>query len=223
MTPVVFDTVTKRYGSVVALDAVDLRIPVGGIHALAGANGSGKTTMLRLIAGLTDPTSGSVTRPATHIGYAFQDPNVYPALSVRENLAVFGDLHDTSPPWTDRLLDVFRLERVADRPATTLSAGYRKKLDLALALVGEPSLLLLDEPLADVDDLTARNFVEFLTAYATDDRLVVLATHNLAAFADAIDRLTVVHDGSIVPTPTDADDVVAVYEEVINDRSLDPV
>jgi len=222
MTPIVLEAVTKRYDGVQALDAVDLTIQGGGVHALAGANGSGKTTVLRLIAGLTAPTTGTVTRPPTPIGYAFQEPNVYPALSVAENLGVFGDLTDARPAWTDRLLEVLRLDRVADRPAVALSEGYRKKLDLALAFAGEPPVVLLDEPLADVDDLTAANFVDLVDAYATTDRLVVLATHNLTSFAGTVDELTVLHDGSVVDSYTAPDDPAAIYDALVDDRSIDP-
>lgn len=217
MTTIGFTTVTKRYGAVDALADVDLSIRAGTVHVLAGANGSGKTTILRLIAGLTDPTSGTIDRPTDRIGYAFQEPNVYPALSVRENIDVFATVTDADDAWLDRLFDVFRLHRVADRPASTLSDGYRKKLDLALAFADEPSIVLLDEPLADVDDLTAANLVDLLSTYRGPDRTIVLATHNVSRFSDLVDELTILHDGVVLATHSQPADPTAIYETTLAD------
>lgn len=204
MTPITFTGVSKQYGPVTALDDIDLTIEPGTCHALTGANGSGKTTVLRLIAGLTTPTTGTIDRPPGRVGYAFQQPNIYPSLSVRENIDVFGTLSAADPDWIDDLLTTFRLDRVTHRPATALSDGYQKKLDLALAFLARPPTVLLDEPLADIDDQTAANLVEFLDSYTTGERVVVLATHNATRFADVLDETTHLHDGSIDSDRLDA-------------------
>lgn len=222
MTEIVLDSVTKTYGSVAAVDNVDLTIQAGGVHALAGANGSGKTTILRLIAGLTTPTDGTIDRPSGRIGFAFQQPNVYPALSVRENLDVFTSMTDTDQDWCDRLLEHLRLERVVNRPAADLSDGFKKKLDLALAFAAQPPIVLLDEPLADVDDLSARNIISVLEAYPTPDRIVVIATHNVDRFNEVIDRLTILHDGQVIETIGAPTDPASLYDARLADLDADP-
>lgn len=205
MTPIEFIDVSKRYGPVTALDGIDLTIDAGAIHALTGPNGSGKTTVLRLIARLTTPTTGTITRPSGPIGYAFQQPNIYPDLSVRENIDVFATLKNADPNRIEELLTTFRLDRVAHRPATALSDGYQKKLDLALAFIGDPPVVLLDEPLADIDDRTATNLIEFLPTDPTTAPIIVIATHNGTRFDDVIDDTTHLHDGTVTDPPPATD------------------
>lgn len=197
MHPIRVSGLTKRYGPVVALDDVSLTLDPGTVHALAGPNGSGKTTLLRAVAGLTAPTAGDVRVPACDLGYAFQRPNLYPDLTVRENLAVFARMAGTRRAWRDRLVERLRLDPVLHRRAAALSDGFAKKVDLALALLKEPSVLLLDEPLADVDDAAERNLLDLLSDYAGPDRLVVVSSHNLGAVGPLLDRLTVLIDGTV--------------------------
>lgn len=212
--------VTKRYGETTALEALTFEIRPGTFHGLIGPNGSGKTTLFALLAGLTRPTSGRIERDAAAtVGYSFQEPRFYPSLTVRENLEIFRGFADDPPPksWLDTLLDRLRLEPAADRRADELSGGFRKKLDLGLALVKRPQYLLLDEPLADVDDYSRRRIRDFLDAYCEGDRTVVVSTHNVAAFADSLDRLSVIVDGDLrFDGPPEAD-VVAQYRTVLED------
>lgn len=189
------DGVTKRYGDVVALDGVTLEV-ADGFHCLVGPNGSGKSTLVRILLGLTSPSAGSVTVDCP-IGVAFQQPSFYGDLTVAENLDVFGSFAGVESEWREEVVEGVGLTDVLDRPAGALSAGYEKKLDLALGLVTEPDLLLLDEPLADLDDATKARLVELLAAFA-DDHAVLAATHNLATFASVCDHLTVLQYGAIV-------------------------
>jgi ABC-2 type transport system ATP-binding protein len=219
--PVTVDRVSKRYGTVCALDDVSLSLDPGTVHALAGPNGSGKTTLLRIVAGLTRPTEGAVRVPDARLGYAFQRPNVYPDLTVAENVDVFGRMADARPAWRETVVERLRLDAVAHRPAADLSDGFAKKLDLALALLKEPDLLLLDEPLADIDDATERRLLALLADYRSADRLVLLSSHNLGAVADLLDRLTVLVDGRVVRDEWTADlDATAVdaYAAALDDH-----
>lgn len=209
--------VTKTYDGTTALDGVSVDF-AEGLHCIAGPNGSGKTTLMRVLAGLTRPDDGTLDRPAS-LGYAFQVPNVYPDLTVRENLDVFQSLTGADRAWRAELVDRLRLTPELDRAARNLSGGFRKKLDLALALLKEPAVLVLDEPLADLDPATRRRLVLVATEYA-EDHCVLACTHNLEAFDDAYESLTVLVDGE-VRFRESADDVqtgpAAAYRELLSE------
>jgi ABC-2 type transport system ATP-binding protein len=192
--------VSKDYGSVVALDGVDLAVEPGDLHCLAGPNGSGKSTLFRLLLGLTRPTSGDVSRPSvSDLGTSFQEPAFYDSLTVAENIDVFRSLAgNPEREWVKRVVDVFNLPQVFDRRAGDLSGGYRKQLDLALGLLKEPTYLLLDEPLTDLDDVTADSLLSFLEDYAAAGNLVLVSSHRIDEFAPTLDRLTVMDGGQIV-------------------------
>jgi len=192
------DGVRREYGSVVAVDDVDLRIGGGQYHCLLGPNGSGKSTLFRLILGLTQPTAGSVDVADVVLGCGFQDPNFYPELSVRENLKVFAKLVGaTDWEWNQTVVEELRLRRALDREAGALSGGFARKLDLALALIKKPAVLLLDEPLGALDDVSTGRLLEFLGEYADGGRTVVVSTHQVTAFEPYVDRVTVMHQGSV--------------------------
>lgn len=191
--------VEKRYGDIRAVDDVDLAFEPGRFHVLVGPNGSGKTTLLRLVLGLTRPTAGTVEVPDDgRLGAAFQRPSHYPALTVRENLDVFGSLGGADGGWIEEVVGRLRLGPVYDRPARALSGGYARKLDLALALAKEPDFALLDEPLGDLDDATRERLLTFLAEYCDAGGAVVVSTHNLRRFTDRLDRLTVLHRGRVL-------------------------
>jgi len=190
------------YGDVVVLNEIDLEFEFGTVHCLAGPNGAGKSTLLRCLAGLTQPTAGTVQREHITVGYAFQEPSVYPGLSVAENLDVFVSLTGADRSWRDSLVERLRLDTVSTRPASELSGGFAKKLDLALALLKEPDVLLLDEPLADIDEAAKRELLELLADYHQPDRIQIVSTHDLDAFSPRADRLTVLFDGEVVREET---------------------
>jgi len=195
---IVVDDLTKRYGSVTAVDGVSLTFSPGTVTALAGPNGSGKTTLLRAIAGLTAPTEGAVGGATEDVGYAFQRPNVYPDLTVAGNLDVFARMVGADDVWRETLVDRLRLDAVLHRRAGDLSDGFAKKLDLALAVLRAPAALLLDEPLADIDDATERRLLALLDEYRGPERTLVVTSHNLAALDGVVDRLVVLLDGRVV-------------------------
>lgn len=221
----VVDGVSKRYGDVTALDGVDLAVRRGQIHGLVGPNGSGKTTLFHLLSGLARPSAGTVRRPdPADVGVGFQQPRFYPDLTVRENLSVFRSFADDPPPadWTETLLEALRLEPAAHRPGRDLSGGFRTKLDLALAMLKRPDFLLLDEPLSDVDDHSRARIVSFLGDYCTDDRSIVVSTHNVESFDDALDRVTVLVDGDIEYDGPAAADALDRYRDVLEDDRVEP-
>ena len=216
--------VRKEYGDVVAVDGITLSVGGGQFHCLIGPNGSGKTTLFRLLLGLARPTAGSLSVPDA-VGCGFQRPNFYPDLTVRENLTVFSGLVDSpGREWRETLLEELRLRRALDRPAHDLSGGFARKLDLALALLKRPDYLLLDEPLAALDDVSKDRLLAFLDSYAGDATILV-STHHVGDFEPYTDRLTVMHEGSVVldaaPEEVDLaghDSLQAYYVDLVRGR-----
>lgn len=195
----VLNSVSKRYGTVQAVDDISLEIGGGQYHCLLGPNGSGKSTVLRLLLGLTRPTSGRVLSSSALVSCGFQQPNFYPGLSVRENIDVFSQLVGaTDTDWQDRIVETLRLERALNRRAGDLSGGFGRKLDLALALLKKPEFLLLDEPLGALDDVSKVRLLQFLHEYTDQGNTVLFATHQVTEFENDIDRVTVMHRGTVL-------------------------
>ncbi|MFD1512342.1 ABC transporter ATP-binding protein [Halomarina rubra] len=201
-----FDAVEKRYGDTAALDGVSLTVDAGNVHCLVGPNGSGKSTLIRVALGLTRPSGGTVERPDEALGCGFQRPTFYPDLTVAENLDVFARITGADPgDWFDDALSRLRLDREHDRLAGDLSGGFAKKLDVALALQKEPRLLVLDEPMSDVDDVSRAELVALLDDYVTDERAALVSTHRLDEFGPVLDHLTVVESGRVLVDERAAD------------------
>jgi ABC-2 type transport system ATP-binding protein len=183
----------------VALDGVDLDVQAGDFHCLVGPNGSGKSTLLRVVLGLIQPSAGEVTLPEGGVGCGFQQGNFYRGLTVAENLDVFGALMGADDrDWREEVVRTLRLNRVENRVASELSGGFAKKLDLALAMLDRPDVLLLDEPFGELDDVSKERLLEFLDAYSDAGNAVVVSTHHLVDFEPLVDRLTVLYDGDVV-------------------------
>jgi ABC-type multidrug transport system ATPase subunit len=198
MNAVELEDIEKTYGAVRALEGVSLRFDPGTVHAVLGPNGSGKTTLFRILLGLTDASSGSVSMPDATIGCGFQQPQVYPGLTVGENLRTFGSLVGAERAWIDDLTQRCGLRRIENRLVGTLSDGLAKKLDFALAFLDRPDMVVLDEPFADIDDESKPRLLEFLENYATENRLLLVSSHQLSLFRDVLNAMTVLHRGEVV-------------------------
>lgn len=199
MATLALEAVSRLYGDVLAVDDVSLSVGDSQLHCLLGPNGSGKTTLFRLLVGLDRPSSGTVSREADAVGCGFQRPTFYPSLSVAENLAVFADLDGgVESGWRDRLVDELRLRPVLDRPAGDLSGGFARKVDLALALLDRPEVVLLDEPLGALDDVSTARLLSFLATYRDEGNCVVVSTHRATEFEPYLDRVTIVAGGEIL-------------------------
>lgn len=192
------DGVTREYDSVVAVDDLSLRIGGGQYHCLLGPNGSGKSTLMRLILGLTQPTAGEIRIPDIVIGCGFQSPNFYPSLTVRQNISVFAGIVGADDwEWNRTVVEELRLTRALDRTAGDLSGGFGRKLDLALAFIKKPDILLLDEPLGALDDVSTARLLEFLDWYAEQGNAIFVSTHRVTEFEGSLDRVTVMHRGNV--------------------------
>jgi ABC-2 type transport system ATP-binding protein len=142
--------VSRSYGATVALEPTDLEVADGDRIALVGPNGAGKSTLLALLAGALEPSAGTVERAGeVRVGWTPQRPAHYARLTARENLELFARLEGVAQAEARALLERFELP--ADRPSGTLSVGNRQRLNLALSLLGDPDVLLLDEPTASLD------------------------------------------------------------------------
>jgi ABC-type multidrug transport system ATPase subunit len=209
--------VARRFGAQVALEPTDLDVRRGETLALIGPNGAGKSTLLSLLAGAFEPTAGSVERVnGVRVGWVPQRPALYDRLTARENLELVARLEGEadSSAIARRLLE--RFDVPADRPAHTLSVGNRQRLNVALALLGDPQVLLLDEPTASLDPGQRRRLWETVTALRDEGGSVVFATQNLEELDLYADRVAILQRGSLtfVGSTAEYDDLHA--EEVFS-------
>jgi len=197
MRPITVRNVTKSYGPTNALDGVSLTFEPGTVNAVLGPNGSGKTTLFRILLGLTRADAGSVSLPDVPVGCIFQQPQYFGGLTVAENVQLFVALTDASREWSETLVERCGLERVRHRVVGDLSDGFRKRLDVALALVDEPGVVLLDEPFADVDEEYRTRIQRLLDDYMTDDRIFVVTSHQFDAVTSMLDTVSVLDAGRV--------------------------
>jgi heme exporter protein A len=176
--------VSRRFGYRKVIEQVSFEVGGGDVLLLIGHNGAGKTTLIRLLAGLLSPNEGTVSR-CDSFGVVTHDSMLYDSLSARENLQFYGRLygrHDAAQ--LDDLLRRVGLHEHADRHVITYSRGMVQRLALARALLPDPDLLLLDEPLTGLDDSASGMVREILSEFRTRNRAVVLTTHQLADVVD---------------------------------------
>ncbi len=205
--------VRKHYGEVRALRGVDLQVRSGEVLALLGPNGAGKTTTVGLLLGLLKPTAGEVslfggdpssTAAKVRVGAMLQISGVPATLKVREHLELFASYYPAPLP-VARALELADLTEVADRPYGKLSGGQKQRVHFALALIGNPDLLFLDEPTTGLDVGARRAFWEQVRDFIGSGRTVVLTTHYLEE-ADALaDRIVVVDHGAVIAEGTPAE------------------
>ncbi len=204
----------KTFGTVVAVDGIDLTLASGRIYGLLGPNGSGKTTLIRMLAGLARPTSGTAKVLGTaipsrdllgRIGYMPQAEAVYPELSVEENLAFFARLEGRSARGpVDRVLELVGLTDRRSTPAMHLSGGMRRRLSLACTLVHEPDVLFLDEPTVGVDPALRVQFWSHFRRLAAEGTTILIASHVMDE-ADRCDELVFIRAGRVLTRGTSAD------------------
>jgi ABC-2 type transport system ATP-binding protein len=188
--------VARRYGEVEALAPTDVELHSGETVALVGPNGAGKSTLLAILAGAIEPSEGTVETNA-RVGWVPQRPAHYSRLSARENLELFAQLEGVrdARAAAAELLERFALPP-APRPSGELSVGNRQRLNVAIALLGEPRVLLLDEPTAALDPGQRRRVWEVADALRAGGGAVCFATQNLEEIEHA-NRTIVLQDGQV--------------------------
>ncbi len=195
-TTVRTEGLTKLYGRTPALVSVSVELPAGAVTVIEGHNGSGKSTMVQLLAQLARPTRGTIAYgelsgadARRHVGLLAHAPMLYPDLTGMENLALFASLYGVGDVM-DSLRERFELGRFAERPARTCSRGQLQRLALARALLAKPALLLLDEPSTGLDVRGVERLEAVIDEERTRGAIVVLVTHD-AAFAQRLADRTI--------------------------------
>jgi ABC-2 type transport system ATP-binding protein len=190
--------VARRFGAQVALEPTDVDVLGGETLALIGPNGAGKSTLLSLLAGALEPSAGRVEHAGgVGVGWVPQRPAFYDRLTARENLELFARLEGADEPTRVVNQLLARFDVPADRLAHTLSVGNRQRLNVALALLGDPRVLLLDEPTASLDPGQRRRLWETVTALRDEGGAVVFATQNLEEVDLYANRVAVLQRGRL--------------------------
>ena len=202
---------TKRFGDVPAVDAIDLRVRTGEIYGFLGLNGAGKTTTIRALLGMIRPSAGNVKvlgqalgpdgrGPWARVGHLVESPSAYPELSVRENLEIARRLHAKEDvKVVDEVIERLALGSYADRKAGTLSMGNLQRLGLARALLHGPELLILDEPANGLDPAGVVEIRELLRSLAHEKGMTVFMSSHILTEVDRLaTRIGIIHNGTLI-------------------------
>jgi ABC-2 type transport system ATP-binding protein len=206
--------VTKSYGKMLALQKINTTIYPGHITGLIGPNGAGKTTLLRIISGLSLPDEGTVVVgkmdvPANpieikrHLGIVETDLYLYPKLTLEDHLLFVKSLHRISRrSYEERKAEIYHnlnLGEEAFIPTEELSYGNKKKCMLATALIHDPNVLILDEPLNGIDPITAKMIKDYLLRLATErNKVVLISSHALESIGKICDRVIIIKNGQLI-------------------------
>ncbi|MHC4600602.1 MAG: ABC transporter ATP-binding protein [Planctomycetota bacterium] len=214
-------TLKKRFGRVRAVDGVDLTVDRGEIFGLLGPNGAGKTTILRLLTGLLRPTSGTIRVfgrdpradalfTSSRSGAMIEGPGLHPNLSGRRNLELFGRLRGISDPElagaVDRGLELAELGSASERRFHTYSTGMKQKVGIAVAMMGDPELVILDEPTSGLDPASVVNLREILVdRNRTKGVTLLLSSHHLSEMETLCTRVAILSKGTVLAEGAPAD------------------
>ena len=208
MTDIIIDHLTKRFGATTAVDDLSFRVPPGVVTGFLGPNGSGKTTTMRALLGLISPTSGSATldgvayrelaAPSREVGALLEPDAFHPGRSGRDHLRVVAAGAGRPRRRVEEVLELVALSDAADRDAGGYSLGMQQRLGLATALLGEPEVLVLDEPANGLDPQGVRWLRDLLAHYATNGATVLVSSHLLNEMALIAEEVVVIREGRLV-------------------------
>jgi ABC-2 type transport system ATP-binding protein len=205
---IVADGLTKRYGAVTAVDDLSFEVRAGAVTGFLGPNGAGKTTTLRMLLGLARPTAGSATifgQPfaalpdtARSVGANLEICGMHPGRSGRNHLRALAAFAGLPTSRVDEVLDLVEMREAASRRAGGYSTGMRQRLGLAATLLGDPEVLVLDEPANGLDPQGIRWLRDFLRGVASQGRTVLVSSHVLSEVEQTVDDVVVIHRGRLV-------------------------
>jgi ABC-2 type transport system ATP-binding protein len=201
-------SLTKRFGEVTAVDDLTFSVAAGTITGFLGPNGAGKTTTLRLLLGLAEPTSGEarvfgqryaeLAEPAARVGAVLESNDFHPARSARDHLRALAAAAGIGRGRVEEVLELVELAGATGRRVRTFSLGMRQRLGLATALLGDPQLLVLDEPANGLDPAGVQWLRRFLRRLADEGRSVLVSSHMLAEAAQTVDEVVIIDRGRLV-------------------------
>jgi ABC-2 type transport system ATP-binding protein len=199
---------SKRYANVAAVDGLSFEVRAGAVTGFLGPNGAGKTTTLRILLGLARPTAGQATifgkpfaalaDPVRTVGASLEISGFHPGRSGRNHLRSLAVLAGLPASRVEAVLELVELSGAADRRAGKYSTGMRQRLALAATLLGDPKLLILDEPANGLDPQGIRWLRDFLRSLAAEGRTVLVSSHVLSEVAQTVDDVIVIHHGRLV-------------------------
>ncbi|WP_172920040.1 ABC transporter ATP-binding protein [Capnocytophaga canis] len=203
------NSLSKRFGATLAVNNISIHVKQGEIYGFLGLNGAGKTTLIRMLLGMIKPDSGTISlfgKPITSksqnwndIGYLVETPYSYPNLSVYENLKVIGKLrHLTDKNAIENIIEKLKLTKYKNTPAQALSLGNQQRLGLAKALVHEPKLLILDEPINGLDPEGIVQVRNLLIELAQKGSTIFLSSHILGEISKLAHRIGIIHEGKLI-------------------------
>jgi ABC-2 type transport system ATP-binding protein len=204
----VAENLTKRFRRLVAVDGLSFELYPGSITGFLGPNGAGKTTTLRMLLDLARPTSGrglvfgrrfrELPAPSHQVGAVLEATDFHPGRSGRDHLRTLARAAQIGDARVDELLELVDLKAAADRRVDAYSLGMRQRLGLATALLGDPELLILDEPANGLDPEGIRWLRDFLRGFAAEGKTVFVSSHVLAEVAQTVDRVVIINRGQLV-------------------------
>jgi ABC-2 type transport system ATP-binding protein len=209
MTPIVAaEGLTKRFGDLTAVDDLSFELKPGSLTGFLGPNGAGKTTTLRMLLGLAKPTHGRalvfgrpyarLERPGSRVGAVLEAADLHPGRTGRDHLRVLSYPARAGRGRVDEVLALVDLAGAADRRVAGYSLGMRQRLSLAAALLGDPELLILDEPANGLDPEGIRWLRDFLRAFAREGRTVLVSSHHLAEVEQMVDEVLIIDHGRLL-------------------------
>ena len=229
MSAITISHLTKRYGPVLAVDDLSFDVHPGKVTGFLGPNGSGKTTTLRILLGLATPTSGSATigglayhqlpDPARQVGAALDSNTFHPGRSATQHLKIIATAAGLPHRRVGEVLDLVGLSDAASRRVGGYSMGMRQRLSLASALLGDPGVLVLDEPLNGLDPEGIRWIRSLLRRLAAEGRTVLVSSHLLSEVAQTVDDVVVLSKGHVIAETTLSE--LAGRSSVIRARTTD--
>jgi ABC-2 type transport system ATP-binding protein len=209
---IVIDSLTKRYGRTVAVDGLSFSVRSGSILGFLGPNGAGKTTTLRVLLGLAEPSSGgatidgrpyrSLTAPLGAVGAVLDSSGFHPGRSGRNHLRVIARGAGLPTGRVDEVLRLVELEAMGRRRVKAYSFGMKQRLNLAAALLGDPGVLVLDEPANGLDPQGIRWLRDLLRSMAAEGRTILVSSHVLSEVSQTVDEVVVIHRGRLRASST---------------------